>query len=102
MKRNLFNELSQALTEATAFEQGKQTLKTVKVERKQHTLAPEKIKAIREGFNMSRAVFAMRLHISPRTLEKWEQGLSKPNEQATTLLLPTERYPDTLERLSTV
>ncbi len=102
MKRNLFNELSQALQEATTFEQGKQTLKTVTVERKRLTLAPEKIRAIRESFNMSRAVFAARLHVSPRTLEKWEQGSSKPNEQATTLLLLTKHYPDTLERLSHV
>ena len=102
MKRNLFNELSQALTEATAFEQGKQTLKTVSVERKHISLAPSEIRAIREGFKMSRAVFATRLHISPRTLEKWEQGLSKPNEQAATLLRLAERFPDTLERLSYV
>lgn len=100
MKRNLFNELSLALEEAKHFEQGKQTLRTVRVERKHLTLAPEKIRAIREGFNMSRAVFAARLHVSARTLEKWEQGAAKPNEQATTLLLLTERYPDTLERLS--
>lgn len=102
MKRNIANELVQALEEAILYEQGKITLNTVTIERKHSTISPDQIKAIRERFNMSRAVFALRLRVSPRTLEKWEQGLSKPNEQAATLLLLTSKYPDTLERLNSV
>ncbi len=48
---------------------------------------------------MSRAIFAMRLHTSTRTLEKWEQGESKPNDQAASLILLVYKYPDTLDRL---
>jgi putative transcriptional regulator len=44
----------------------------------------------------------LRLRVSHRTLEKWEQGLAKPNEQAATLLLLTSKHPDTLERLNSV
>jgi DNA-binding transcriptional regulator YiaG len=51
---------------------------------------------------MSRALFANYLHISPRTLEKWELGTSKPNEQASTLLALTDKYPDMFDRLETV
>ena len=102
MKRNIANELVQALEEAILFEQGKITLNTITIERKHSSIEPEQIKAIRERFNMSRAVFALRLRVSPRTLEKWEQGLAKPNEQAVTLLLLTSKYPDTLERLNSV
>lgn len=102
MKRNIANELVQSLEEALLFEQGKITLNTITIERKHSTIEPEQIKAIRERFNMSRAVFALKLRVSPRTLEKWEQGLAKPNEQAATLLLLTSKYPDTLERLSSV
>ena len=102
MKRNIANELVQALEEAILFEQGKITLNTITIERKHSSIEPEQIKAIRERFNMSRAVFALRLRVSPRTLEKWEQGLAKPNEQAATLLLLTSKYPDTLERLNSV
>jgi len=51
---------------------------------------------------MSRALFANVMHISPRTLEKWELGTSRPNEQASTLLALTDKYPDMLERLRTV
>jgi hypothetical protein len=37
----------------------------------------------------------------PRTLERWEQGRSKPNEQAVLLWL-VRKYPDTLERLESL
>jgi len=51
---------------------------------------------------MSRALFANFMHISPRTLEKWELGTAKPNEQASALLALTDKYPDMLDRLGTV
>lgn len=34
---------------------------------------------------MSRQVFAYKIGVNPRTLERWEQGRSKPNEQAAAL-----------------
>jgi len=101
-KRNLFEELNQSLTEAKEHEQGKMTLRTHKVDKTMIEITAQNIKEIREQFNMSRALFATCLHISPRTLEKWEQGLSKPNEQAITLLKLTEKYPDTIERLQAI
>ena len=102
-KRDLFEELKSGLTEAIEYEQGKLTLKTTTVTLKEHTLLSAKqIRAVREKYNMSRALFAKFMHISPRTLEKWELGTSKPNEQASTLLALTDKYPDMLERLGTV
>ena len=50
----------------------------------------------------SRAVFARRLRINERTLEKWEQGRAKPNPKAIALLLLVRSYPDTLQRLEKV
>jgi len=50
----------------------------------------------------SRAVFARKLRINERTLEKWEQGRAKPNAQASALVLLVRKYPDTLERLERV
>lgn len=101
-KRNLFEELKQGLIEIKEHEQGKITLRTHKIERSHADMSTKEIRAVREQFNMSRAVFATYLRISPRTLEKWEQGLSKPNEQAITLLKLTAKYPDTLERLQAI
>ncbi len=103
LKRNLFEELKSGLEDAKLYEQEKLTLKTTTVTPKEHKLlTADEIRAIREKYNMSRALFANFMHISPRTLEKWELGTSKPNEQASTLLALTDKYPDMLERLGTV
>jgi putative transcriptional regulator len=51
---------------------------------------------------MPRQVFALRIGVNPRTLERWEQGRSKPNEQASTLIRLVRKYPDTLERLESL
>jgi len=102
-KRNLFEELKTGLEDAKAFEEDKLTLKTMSITPKERkVLSADEIRSIREKYNMSRALFANFLHISPRTLEKWELGTSRPNEQASTLLALTDKYPDMFERLETV
>jgi putative transcriptional regulator len=102
-KRNLFEELKQGLEDAQDFEQEKMTLKTTALKAKERKiLEAEEIRAIRNKYNMSRAVFANFLHISTRTLEKWELGTSRPNEQASTLLVLTDKYPDMFERLQKI
>jgi len=99
-KRNLFEELKEGIDEITRFRSGKLTLKNYRVDKTpQMEVTPEVIRETRERLNLSRAVFAHELHISPRTLEKWEQGRAKPNEQAATLILLVRQYPDILERL---
>lgn len=102
-KRDLFEELKGGLDDAKTYEKEKLTLKTTTMTPKERTLlSADDIRAIREKYNMSRALFANFMHISPRTLEKWELGTSKANEQASALLALTDKYPDMLERLGTV
>ena len=102
-KRDLFEELKDSLEDVKAFEQKKMTLKTTSITLKDRkVLSSNDIRTIREKYHMSRAVFANFLHISSRTLEKWELGTSKPNQQATTLLALTDKYPDMFERLETL
>src|SRR5256884_5113686 len=60
------------------------------------------IRDTRKRLRCSRAVFARKLRINERTLEKWEQGRAKPNPQAAALVLLVRKYPDTLERLERV
>ncbi len=99
-KRRLFDELVQGIEEINQHLAGKITLKTYTVERTpKPEVTPEVIRETRENLHLSRAVFAHELHVSPRTLEKWEQGLTKPNEQAATLILLVRKFPDTLQRL---
>lgn len=96
-KRDLFSELSTALTEAKQHSKNKLTLKTHTIKTPSELkISPKEIIVLRENFNMSRGVFAKYLHTSLRTLENWEQGRSKPNEQAVTLLKLVKSHPETL------
>ena len=100
-KRNLFAELSTALTDAKQHSENKLTLKTHVLETPHNLqISPKEIMGLRERFNMSRGVFAKYLHTSSRTLENWEQGRSKPNEQAVTLLKLVKSHPETLSHIA--
>jgi len=99
-KRNIFEELAQGIEEINQHLAGKITLKTYTVEsRPMQEVTPEIIRETREKLNLSRPVFAHELHVSPRTLEKWEQGKTKPNDQAATLIMMVRKFPDTLQRM---
>lgn len=99
-KPRLFDELVQAFDELKEWKEGKITLKTYKVEPSpKPEVTPDIIRETREQLHLSRAVFAQELHVSPRTLEKWEQGRTKPNDQAATLIMLVRKFPDTLQRL---
>jgi putative transcriptional regulator len=102
-KRKLFNELMEGVQAMRKQRKGKITLRTHKF----HDLRPLEIEAelirdTRERLNVSRAVFARHLRISPRTLENWEQGRAKPNAQAAALILMVRKYPDTFKRLNSL
>ena len=60
------------------------------------------VRETREALKMSRQVFAFKIGVNPRTLERWEQGRSKPNEQAAALIWLVRKYPDTLKRLESL
>ena len=102
-RRDIFHELQQGMTAMKAHREGKLTLRSYKVEaaplpKVDSTL----IRDTRERLHCSRAVFARKLHINERTLEKWEQGRAEPNPQAAALLLLVRKYPDTLQRLESI
>jgi putative transcriptional regulator len=99
-KRKLFAEMMEGVATMSAHREGKVTLRSYKVEPSRLPKVNAKtIREMRERLNFSRPVFARKLHVNERTLEKWEQGRAKPNPQAATLLLLVRKYPDTLERL---
>ena len=53
---------------------------------KQGEMTPEKIKHIREKERISQAVLATVLNMSSESVQKWEQGKSKPQGAALRLL----------------
>lgn len=102
-KRSLFGELMAGVGAMREHREGRLTLRTHQVEPLVFpVLMPSVVRETRESLNMSRQVFAFRLGVNPRTLERWEQGRSKPNEQAAALIWLVRKYPDTLERLESL
>lgn len=55
---------------------------------KRYEFAPADVRSIREQFAMTQKQFAGFLKISVRTLQKWEQGIRKPDGAAHALLRP--------------
>jgi len=100
-KRKILKDLIEGVTAMKGHRGGKLTLRTYKVESAPLPKVDSKlILDTRKKLRCSRAVFARKLRINERTLEKWEQGRAKPNPQAAALVLLVRRYPDTLHRLA--
>lgn len=99
-KRNVFGEMKEGVAAMKRHREGKLTLRHYKVvPAPLPKLDSKLIRDTRRRLRCSRAVFARKLRINERTLEKWEQGRAKPNPQATALILLVRRFPDTLQRL---
>jgi putative transcriptional regulator len=102
-KRSLFSELMSGVAAMGDQREGRLTLKTREVRPiTVPPIGPDVVRETREALNMSRHVFAFKLGVNPRTLERWEQGRSKPNEQAAALIWLVRKYPDTLKRLESL
>ena len=99
-KRDIFSELMEGVAAMKNHREGKLTLRTYNVEVAPLPKVDSKfLRDTRKKLRCSRAVFARKLRINERTLEKWEQGRARPNPQAAALVLLVRRYPDTLARL---
>lgn len=102
-KRSLIRELMSGVQAMREHREGHLTLRTTEVAPITiPPVNPEVVRQTREALHMSRQVFAFKLGVNPRTLERWEQGRSKPNEQAAALIWLVRKYPDTLERLKSL
>jgi putative transcriptional regulator len=102
-RRKLFDELMEGVVAMKGQREGKVTLRTyaVPVPKVKESPGAEFFVAAREQFNVSRAVWANMLRVSPRTVEKWEQG-GQVSPLAATFVELVTRYPDTIERLRTL
>ena len=92
-KRSLFGELMSGVEAMRDHREGRLTLKTQDVS--PITVPPvdaDVVRETREALKMSRHVFAFKIGVNPRTLERWEQGRSKPNEQAAALIWLVRKY----------
>jgi putative transcriptional regulator len=102
-KRDIFSDMMEGTAAMRNQREGKLTLRSYKVEAAPLPKVDSKLlRDTRKKLRCSRAVFARKLRINERTLEKWEQGRAKPNPQAAALVLLVRKYPDTLARLDEV
>jgi putative transcriptional regulator len=102
-KRKIFDEVMEGVSAMKSHRERKITLRSYKIEAAPLPKVDSKlIRDTRKRLRCSRAVFARKLRINERTLEKWEQGRAKPNGQAAALVLLVRNYPDTLDRLERV
>jgi putative transcriptional regulator len=102
-KRDVFGELVEGVAAMKSHREAKLTLRSYKVDVAPLPKVDSKlIRDTRKRLRCSRAVFARKLRINERTLEKWEQGRAKPNPQAAALVLLVRNYPDTLARLEEI
>lgn len=72
---------------------------TVKARMTPQITAKELIQ-LRDRLHVPRAVFARYLRTTVRTVERWEQGIARPNAQATLLIKLIEKYPETIPHLA--
>ena len=102
-RRNIGADLLEGVAAMKSHREGKLTLHGYKVKPAPLPKVDSKlIRDTRKKLRCSRAVFARKLRINERTLEKWEQGRARPNPQAAALVLLVRAYPDTLDRLDRV
>lgn len=102
-KRDIAAELMGGIEAMRLHREGKITLRTHAVTMKPlPRVSPRFIRETRTRLNMSRGVFSVLMRVKPRTLERWEQGRSRPNDQAVALLLLVRRFPETLAYLESL
>lgn len=95
MEKRDFSKLMEGLDNAIAFAEGDAT-KAKKV----HTVTVPAVdpRATRQSFNLTRAEFAHRFYLKPRTLQNWEQGARVPDDAARLYLLLVQHNPEMVRR----
>jgi putative transcriptional regulator len=96
-KVKIFSDLKRSLHQALEYEQGrKDGLRVTELPPPPKPLTPRQIRAIRQSFNVSQAVFARIINVSTNTVESWEQGARRPREASLKLLTIAHRHPEVL------
>ncbi|WP_207916698.1 DNA-binding transcriptional regulator [Lysobacter sp. N42] len=86
--RNIGEELLQAIRDVKAGKAGAE-----------YSVSANEVVETRLKCGLSQSEFAAALHISPRTLQQWEQGRRQPSGAAETLLRIVSRHPKVLREV---
>lgn len=92
-----FESIKAGLNAAIEHAEGKrQDLRTTTLPRPPKQISATEIAKFRAQLNVSQAVFARYLNISPKTVQSWEQGHGKPNGASLKLLSIARKNPKVL------
>ena len=75
----------------------KKELKNIGIKIPEVEFPPEKISKLRKQMNLSQAVFADILNVSPSSIRQWEQGKRTPSGSTQVLLELLEKSPHLLD-----
>lgn len=101
-RRGYGKRLIASLEQAVAIERGQATAAAVRTyvitartmsAKPAPSYRPKEVKKIRNAVNLSQAVFAATLNVSPETVRAWEQGKQQPGGPAARLLELAESHP---------
>ena len=92
MKKQLFGELIESISEAAKIHRGK-----AKPSRR-FVFKPQDVRAIRTKLRKSQSEFAQMIGVSVGTLQNWEQGRREPEGPARALLVVASKAPQTVAR----
>lgn len=96
MRKELFNELLESVTEAKAIARGKKPgSRTFSADEVLNGRHPD-VAALRKHFGLSQSKFAALLGISVDTLQNWEQKRRRPDGPAKVLLRFAATHPEAL------
>lgn len=96
-KNEFFESLRTGMEAAIEHAKGKRKdLRTTTLPRPPKELSASEIASLRARLNVSQAVFASYLNISPKTVQSWEQGHGKPNGASLKLLSIARKNPKIL------
>jgi putative transcriptional regulator len=90
-RKNVANELVEAMREAAAIAEGK--AEPAAVHRSPLPLDVN-VRAVRAATGLSRTEFARKFALDPRALQDWEQGRRRPDRAARAYLTVIARYPE--------
>jgi putative transcriptional regulator len=85
-RKSFFERLKKGLEEGIAHARGELTLTTIDVPEPPPEIDAKTLVLIREAAEMSQTVFAKMLHVSPKTVQSWEQGVRVPSMAARRLI----------------
>src|SRR5450631_972850 len=96
-KSEMFDGLKQSLSQALAYERGeKVSVRVSQLPPPPKPLTAKQIRAIRQSFHVSQAVFARLINVSLNAVESWEQGVRRPREATLKLLTIAHKHPEVL------